>query len=323
MTLIDDIRSIIEPELKLFEDAYRSALNTDNPLLSSVFEHLSIGKGKQLRPVITLLSAKLCRGITDKTISSAVALELIHTASLIHDDIVDMSDMRRGQASVNAQWNNKVAVLTGDYLLSQSLDIISSIRNQSILNIVLNMARQLASGELYELHYGQSMWISEEEYYNIIEHKTAMLFEACTEVGAVSAAATPKHQRAMRAFGNCMGMCFQLKDDELDYSDNDDLGKPRMSDIRDGKVTLPLIIALKRAAKNEVEHIKEICRQPITYDTEQELKSFVLRYDGMRYARQKMEEYRAQARDIISVFHSSTAKEALLELLNYSINRLY
>ena len=349
MALIDSIRQVVEPEFRLYEQEFQATLQTDNALLNAVIAHLTSQRGKQLRPLLTLLSAKLCSNVNDKTITAAVALELIHTASLIHDDVVDHSDTRRGRESVNSKWNNKVAVLAGDFLLSKALYLIANLRNLNIMNVILSMAQQLASGELRELHYGESMWITETQYLDVICEKTAAMFAACAQAGALSAGASARRQSALRDFGCSLGMCFQLKDDELDYSDSDIIGKPTMSDITDNKVTLPLIIAMQRADKVDAERVSRLVElsadshQPSTFNlqpsadtlhpspftlhpsvVEQEIKSFVLRYDGLRYARQKMEEYRAHAEQTLSsVFHPSLPLQALLDLLSYSVSRMY
>ena len=323
MTLIEQIRESIERPFLLYEEKYKALLSTDNSLLAEIFAHISANRGKQLRPMLAMLCAELCYGCNNKTISSAAALEVIHTASLIHDDVVDMSAQRRGRESVNYKWSNKIAVLAGDFLLTRAIREIIGLRNQEITNIILSMAGSLAVGEIEELHHNSSMWISEKQYLEVIRHKTAMLFAACAECGAVSAGASAKQQSALRSYGENLGLCFQMKDDELDFSDSEEIGKPRMSDVRDGKATLPLIVSLERAPRFESDEIKRLSEQPFTADTEQEIKSCVLRYDGLRYARQRMEEYRGKALEALSAFRESTCKDSLISLLNYSINRLY
>ena len=248
---MDNFRSVIQTEFKQFEAVFAEILQSDNPLLSEVLDYVYTKRGKQLRPIMVLLSAGLCRGITDKTIQTAVSLELMHTASLMHDDVVDDTPIRRGDKAIHEKWNNKIAILVGDFMLSKSIELLSSVRNTTILNIVSNMCASLTSGELLQLHAGESMWINEEQYLQVIKHKTAHLFSACSEAGAVSAGATNRQQNAMRQFGMYLGLCFQLKDDVFDYSDIEDLGKPTMNDLRDGKATIPIIKSLQRATKEE------------------------------------------------------------------------
>ena len=329
MTSPQDIRKVIQSEFRLYEEAFAQSLQTDNRFLAEVLDYIHSKRGKQLRPIMVLLSAALCRGVTDKTLQTAVALELMHTASLIHDDVVDNSPMRRGSESVHAQWTNKIAVLVGDYILTRVIHILAELRNTTILNIVSNMGAALTSGELLQLHSGQSMWISEEQYNKVIEQKTACLFAACSEAGAASTGATMRQMTAMKQFGLHLGMCFQLKDDVLDYSDIEDIGKPTMNDIRDGKATLPLLISLQRAPKEEAEHIREIAealalKSPHIdpFEVEQEIKSFVLRYEGIRYAHQEMEKHRKKALTALSIFPDNKYKECLVALLGYAISRV-
>lgn len=329
MVTVQDIRRPIKEEFHLFEQKFEQVLSSDNALLNEVLHYIHSKRGKQLRPQLVLLAAKICRGITEKTIDTAVALELLHTSTLVHDDVVDDSPTRRGDQAVHSRWTNKVAVLVGDYLLAEVIRIIAEVRNIRILNIVSSMGQALSGGELLQLHSGQSMWISEEQYYRVIEQKTARLFAACLEAGAESSGATQRQATALKEFGLHLGMCFQLKDDVFDYSDAEELGKPTMSDIRDGKATLPLLISIARAPREEADAIRETCealahgeKHLIEEQAEQEIKSFVMRYDGVRYAYKQMQEHKKKATEALSVFRDSESKESLLALLDYSINRV-
>ena len=324
-----DFRSVIQTEFCQFEDEFASTLHSDNHLLNEALDYIHSKRGKQLRPILVLLSAAICKGITDKSIKSAVSLELMHTASLVHDDVVDNSPTRRGDKALQEQWSNKIAILVGDYMLSKAIGLLSSVRNNTILTIISEMTAALTSGEILQLHNGQSMWISEEQYLQIIKQKTACLFSACSEVGAASSGATTRQQTAMRQFGLYLGLCFQLKDDIFDFSDIEDLGKPTMNDIRDGKATLPIIKSLQRATKKEAEQIKELAEGLANklphiniFEAEQEIRSFVLRYDGIRYAYQQMEKYRKKDIEALSAFPNHKYKESLLALLDYAINRM-
>ncbi len=324
-----DFKLHIQNEFSQYEDAFTEALGTAHPLLSQVLNYIHQQRGKQLRPILVLLSAAICRGITSKTLQTAVVLELTHTASLIHDDVVDNSPTRRGSDSVHQQWTNKIAVLTGDYMLAKVISLLAELRNANLLNIISSMSKSLTEGELLQLHAGDTMWISEKQYYQIIEQKTACLFAACSEAGAASTGATCRQITALRKYGMHLGMCFQLKDDVLDYSDIEDIGKPTMNDIQDGKATLPLLISLQRATKEEAAIIREKAEalasksQEINiFETEQDIKSFVLRYDGIRYAHQEMEKHRKKALEALSVFPEGKYKESLIALLDYAINRV-
>lgn len=310
------------------------SLRADNKLQQEVLRYIGSRRGKQLRPLLTLLSAQICNPVTDKTLRSAVALELLHTASLVHDDVVDSSDTRRGVAAVHAKWTNKIAVLIGDYMLAKVIGLVAEVRNIRILEIVSNLGKSLSSGEMTQLHVGQSMWIEEERYFQVIEQKTAQLFQACAEAGAESAGCTPRQRTALRDYGRLLGLCFQIKDDIFDYSDLEELGKPTMSDLRDGKVTLPLIEALRRAPQDEAEDIKakgewlvsrgEGAEELKSEETRvlEEIKSFVLRFKGDEYAVQQMLSYKKQATDALNVFRDSPEKNSLLALLDYAINRV-
>lgn len=329
MATITEIRRPIESQWKQYERLMEQALRADNKLQQEVLQYVGSRRGKQLRPLLVMLSAQVCNPITDKTLRSAVALELLHTASLIHDDVVDSSDTRRGVAAVHAKWSNKVAVLIGDYMLAKVIGLIAEVRNIRILEIVSQLGKSLSSGEMVQLHVGQSMWIDEERYYQVIEQKTAQLFQACAEAGAESAGCTARQRAALRDYGKMLGLCFQIKDDIFDYSDLEEIGKPTMSDLRDGKVTLPLIEALRRAPQDEAEHIKALgellAAHSEVLDTEkalQEIKAFVLRFHGDEYAVQQMLDYKKKATEALSVFRDCSEKQSLLGLLDFAINRV-
>lgn len=321
MDIIQEIKKPIAQDFLAFQDAFMHALQVkENPLLEQVLDYLLEKRGKQLRPILVLLSAQLCHGVNEKSTQTAVALELMHTASLVHDDVVDDSPTRRGSASVHARWNNKVAVLVGDYLLARVIDITAGLRNTAIMNVVSGMGHTLSSGELLQLHANQSPWISEDDYYRVIEQKTAALFAACTESGALSSGGTMHQVTALRTFGRELGMVFQLKDDVLDYSEYE-IGKPTLADIRDGKATLPLIVALQRAPKQEADAIRHMA-EGAEIDVER-IYSFVLKYDGIGYANKRMEYHKQRAIDALNCFRPSPAKSALLQLLQYAIIRSY
>lgn len=326
MNIIEEIKQPIAAEFSAFEQAFREALHTENPLLREALEHVLKTRGKQLRPILVLLSAKMCHGVNDKTIQTAVALELLHTASLIHDDVVDNSPTRRGAPSVHALWTNKVAVLVGDFLLARVIEITANLRNLKILNIVAEMGRTLSSGEILQLHANSSIWIEEDAYMRVIDQKTAALFAACTQAGAASSGASMKQESSLRQFGRELGLIFQMKDDVLDYSEQE-IGKPTMSDIRDGKATLPLIVALQRASRQEADEIKALAealpanREPA--EALQRIQSFVLKYDGIRYSDRQMAAHKQKAQEALEAFHDTATKSALLQLLQYTIIRSY
>ena len=329
MDILSDIRRPVEGCWRSYERLMEQTLRSDNRLQQEILAYVGSRRGKQLRPLVVLLSAQLCNPVTDKTLRTAAALELLHNASLVHDDVVDSSDTRRGAASVHAKWSNKIAILVGDYMLAKVIGLVAEVRNTRILEIVSTLGKSLSSGELVQLHVGQSMWIDEERYMQITDQKTAQLFQACAEGGAESAGCTQRQRAALREYGRMLGICFQIKDDLFDYSDLEEIGKPTLSDLRDGKVTLPLIAALQRALPDEAEHIREIGEMIAAHSESieqdkalQEIKSFVLRYRGDEYAVQRMNECKKKAIEALSVFHDCEEKKSLLRLLDYAINRV-
>ncbi len=331
MASISDIRQPIESEWKRYEKVLHETLRADDKVQQRVLDYILSQRGKQFRPLVVLLCAQICNPITDKSLRSAVALDLLHNASLVHDDVVDNSDMRRGQPAVHTQWTNKVAVLMGDYMLAKVIGLVAEVRNIRILEIVSSLGQSLSTGEVLQLHYGASMWIDEAQYMKIIDQKTAQLFQACAEAGAESAGCTQRQRTALREYGRLLGLCFQIKDDIFDYSDLEEIGKPTMSDLRDGKVTLPLIEALRRAPQDEAEAIKAkgewlVAKEERDQKEEakvlEEVKSFVMRFKGDEYAVQRMLDYKKQATEALNVFRDSAEKRSLLGLLDYAINRV-
>ena len=329
MDILSNIRQPVSAQWKQYERMIEESLRADNKLQQEVLSYVGSRRGKQLRPLLVLLSAQICNPVTEKTLRAAAALELLHTASLIHDDVVDDSDTRRGVAAVHTKWTNKVAVLIGDYMLAKVIGLIAEVRNIRILEIVSQLGKSLSSGEMVQLHVGQSMWIDEARYLQVINQKTAQLFQACAEAGAESAGCTPRQRAALRDYGHLLGLCFQIKDDIFDYSDLEEIGKPTMSDLRDGKVTLPLIEALRRAPQDEAEHIRELGEMLAAHSETlqidkalQEIKAFVLRFKGDEYAVQRMLFYKKQATEALSIFRDSPEKKSLLALLDYAINRV-
>ncbi|MCE1157078.1 MAG: polyprenyl synthetase family protein, partial [Bacteroidales bacterium] len=257
------------------------------------------------------------------TVHGAIALELLHTATLVHDDVVDDTAERRGAQSVNARWGNKVAVLSGDYMLAGALQQVARTRNVEVMSVLAGIAMELADGELLQLNSTQNVKISEEQYFNIIRKKTAHLFAACCEVGALTAPSTNETQRSqLRAYGEFLGMCFQIKDDVFDYLQNISIGKPTGNDLRDGKVTLPLIYALKNATEEmrnkifTIIGIRDFSEENIAMVTR-----FAIDSGGLRYAQKMMEEYKNKAINALRDFTDGEAKEALIACAEYAVSR--
>lgn len=323
MNLIESIRKNIKPELELFDKTLVSSLETDNPILEGVNGYIFQRAGKKLRPMLVILSAKLVGGkVNMSTIYGAIALELLHTASLVHDDVIDDTLERRGDKSVNARWGNKVAVLSGDYMLSGALLQVAKTQNQGILNAVSFIGMQLSDGEILQLSNTQQSKISEADYYKIIQKKTAYLFSVCTEVGALSANADPESIEHLKKYGEYLGFCFQIKDDIFDYYPDAEIGKPTGNDVRDGKVTLPLIYALSHASEEEKTKInawlnlKDFSKENIAYITQ-----FAIENGGVEYAQQRMEAYKNKAIEELKGFADGEIKDALIACAEFAVSR--
>ena len=322
MTTIEDIKTPISTEFSTFEKEFKSVFETENPLLSSITDHILKGKGKQIRPILVLLSAKMCGEVNMQTIHAAISLELLHNASLIHDDVVDETYQRRGNPSVNAKWDNKISVLGGDYFLSNSLSVAVKTKNLQILDSISSIGKELADGELLQLSNTKKSVSTEKDYLKIIRKKTALLFSVCTESGALSVNASEQQCNALRNFGEYLGICFQIQDDIFDYSENANIGKPVGNDIREGKVTLPLILALKNADKKEFEMISKIIdNKDFTTENINKIILFTRENKGIELAQKYMETYKSKAIDELNGFKESAVKSALLFTLEYTTKR--
>lgn len=322
MNLIEIIRQPILSEMLLFEKTFASALCTENSLLSNVNAYVLQKSGKQLRPMLVILSAKMCGEVNQSTIDGALSVELLHTASLIHDDVVDDTLERRGKPSVNARWNNKIAILSGDYMFSKSLNCATMTNNLGILKVISNIIMQLCEGELLQLANTQQTKISEAEYFNVILKKTAMLFSSCTEIGGLSVNANESALDHLRNFGEFLGICFQIKDDIFDYSDNILIGKPTSNDIREDKLTLPLIYALentKGAAREKV--LKLIDNKEYSAKNIQIITRFAHDNGGVAYAEKQMETFKNKAIKELNIFVDSDIKKSLAACAEYSTSR--
>ena len=322
MSFIEIIKSPIKLEMQLFEKTFGEALSTDNPLLLSVNDYVLQKSGKQLRPMLVLLTAKLCGAVNTTTIYGALSLELMHTASLIHDDVVDDTLERRGKPSVNARWTNKIAILSGDYILSKALTCATRTDNLPILKSIANVGMQLSDGELLQLVNAQFSETAEANYFTIIRKKTALLFSTCTEVGGLSVNADEESLVHLRNFGEYLGICFQIKDDVFDYSENLKIGKPTGNDIRDGKVTLPLIYALLNTQGVEREKVLSIIeKKNFALENIQFITRFALENGGVEYALERMESFKNKAIEELNGFAESDVKQSLILCAEYAANR--
>lgn len=322
MSTVANIKAPIAEEMARFEDHFRRSMKSNTPLLDKITHYIIKRKGKQVRPMFVFLSAKLCGGVTEQTYTGASLIELLHTATLVHDDVVDDAYTRRGFFSINALWKNKIAVLVGDYLLSKGL--LMSVENGAfeLLRIVSNAVREMSEGELLQIEKARRMNIDEATYFEIIRRKTASLIAACCEAGAVSAGSTPEVQERMRLFGEKVGIAFQIKDDLFDYGSADDIGKPTGIDIKERKMTLPLIHALNMSTSAERRTIVNIVRRHSDNPRKvREVIDFVIASDGLRYAGQRMLEFTNEAIEILNSLPESPARESLRELVKYTVNR--
>ena len=317
------IKTPIEKEFLDFKNLFNDAMSHEDGLLSEALSHLRQRSGKQMRPMLTLLMAKNYGLVPDSTLHSAVALELLHTASLTHDDVVDESNERRGQSSLNAAFNNKVAVLVGDYILSTCLLNASCTGNQKIIQVLSNLGRTLAAGELLQLQNVNNKEISEEAYYQVIDKKTASLFEACAGIGALSVSASDIDVQAAKKFGHNLGMIFQIRDDIFDYFESDEIGKPTGADMADGKLTLPVIYALQHSPYESMMPLAmKVKAGTINADEIAVLVEFTKEYGGIEYAQKKMDEIAIDEQRFIDAHVKDLQlKDAFSAYLEYAIQR--
>ena len=317
------IKRPIEGELDDFIKLFNDSLSHTDGLLSQVLEHIKSRGGKRMRPMLILLIAKNYGGVNSVTQHSAVGLELLHTASLVHDDVVDESVERRGQASVNAEYNNKVAVLVGDYVLSTALLNVSLTNNSKIVQSLAELGRTLSNGEILQLSNIQNTDFSEDVYYEVIKMKTAALFEACCEIGAMSANANDEDLLKARNFGRNLGIIFQIRDDIFDYYDSKEIGKPTANDMAEGKLTLPVLYALNSTHDAEmVEIARKVKRGDVTRDEIALLVDFTKANGGIEYAEQKMLELRYKCLEYIdSESVSDEIRTSLTSYIDYVIQR--
>ena len=323
--IMDYISTIIQPieaDLEEFKRRFHNSLAHTNGLLQSALDHIRSRSGKQMRPMLTLLTAKNYGQISDVTHNATVALELLHTASLVHDDVVDESSERRGVPSMNAAYNNKVAVLVGDYVLSTCLLNASIARNHQIMFTLSQLGQTLAAGEILQLQNIESDVLSEDVYYQVIHQKTAALFGACSAIGAMSVDAPENEVEAAKKFGHDIGMIFQIRDDIFDYSNSHEIGKPTGNDMIEGKLTLPAIYALNHT---DFEPMKALARKvkarSINLDEIAVLVEFTKRNGGIEYAQQKMDEIARDARRYIEDHVKPELQESFSAYVDFVIQR--
>ena len=323
MDYLSIIKQPIEAELADFVSLFNQSLSHEDGLLGSALEHIRKRAGKRMRPILILLMARNFGQITDVTQNAAVGLELLHTASLVHDDVVDESEERRGQASVNATYDNKVAVLVGDYILSTALLCVARTHSEQIVTYLAELGRTLSDGEILQLSNIGRKDISEDVYYDVIKQKTAALFEACAGIGALSSGASEEDVMAAKQFGQNLGIIFQIRDDIFDYYDSKEIGKPTGNDMAEGKLTLPVIHAVNNGGDEDMKRLAlKVKDHSVTADEIASLVDYTKRMGGIEYAEKRMWEFHAEAQRFLDErVGQQEIKEALQAYLDFVIKR--
>lgn len=319
---IAEIQAPIANDIESFEKNFRNSMKSNVMLLYKIMTYIVKRKGKQLRPMFVFLSARLCGTLNESTYRGAALIELLHTASLVHDDVVDDANYRRGFFSINALWKNKIAVLVGDYLLSRGLLLSVDNNDFELLKIVSQAVKEMSEGELLQIEKARNLDITEDIYYEIIRQKTASLIASCCAVGAASVNASPEVVERVKKFGEVVGMAFQVKDDLFDYNSADTIGKPVGIDIKERKMTLPLIHSLRKANWMEKRRIVNIVKNENQNPKKvAEVIDFVKKSGGIEYATQAMLGFEREAYRLLETFPDSPFKQSLVQLVKYTIER--
>ncbi|TAE85070.1 MAG: polyprenyl synthetase family protein [Bacteroidetes bacterium] len=321
MSIIEQIKQPIAADLNVFESKFREAMKSSVPLLDTIMTYIVKRKGKQIRPMFVFLTAKIFNGTNESTYRAASLVELLHTATLVHDDVVDDSDERRGFFSINALWKNKIAVLVGDYLLSKGLLLSVKNKDYRLLEIVSEAVEAMSEGELLQIEKTRNLNLSEEVYYDIIRKKTASLIASCCAIGAASSGASNEEVKLMHLFGEKVGIAFQMKDDLLDYGEAE-IGKPTGIDLKEKKLTLPIIYTINHAEKTQRNFIINTIKNHNNNKKKiAEVIKYVNEHDGIAYTRKAMIRHKNEALDILDQATQSPFKDHLKLLVNYVIDR--
>lgn len=322
MSELDRIKNPIAGELARFEGYFREVMKTNIPLLNLIINYLLRRKGKQMRPMLVFLTARLLGNPNPSTFTAAALIEILHTATLVHDDVVDESYERRGFFSINAIWKSKVAVLLGDYLLAKGLLLAVQNKEYDLLNIVADAVKEMSEGELMQIRNSRKLRISQDEYFETIRKKTATLISCCSSCGAKSVGMTDSVVAEMKKFGELLGIAFQIKDDLLDYQINNITGKPVGNDLKEKKLTLPLIYALEVSDQDEKRKILRIVSSPKNNISKlNDVIGFIEKYKGIDYARSKMHEFADLALEQLTTYPESDIKDSLSSFVHYTISR--
>ncbi|HIE44752.1 MAG TPA: polyprenyl synthetase family protein [Flavobacteriaceae bacterium] len=323
MKIVEQIKLPIKEEMELFEEKFKESMVSNVPLLNRITHYIVRRKGKQMRPMFVFLVAKMVSNgdFNERTYRGASVIELIHTATLVHDDVVDDSNRRRNFFSLNALWKNKIAVLVGDFLLSKGLLLSIDNDDFDLLKLISIAVREMSEGELLQIEKARKLDITENVYFDIIRQKTATLIAACTGIGAASVGAKQEEVDVMRKFGELIGIAFQIKDDLFDYTD-DKIGKPTGIDIKEQKMTLPLIYALNNCTDKEKKWlINSVKNHNKDKNRVKQIITFVKQNGGIEYTTAKMKEYQSKALEILNTYPNSPYKDSLIQMVNYVIER--
>lgn len=322
MDKLTAIRRPVEQELTAYKELFDAALAHEDDFLGQALDYVRRRQGKMMRPLLVVLMAKELGKVSVNSLRSAVTLELLHTASLVHDDVVDESGERRGQRSVNAVYDNKVAVLVGDYLLSTSLLQAAQTNNIDVVEIISRLGGTLSEGEVYQLANIRKEHISEEAYFHIIYHKTAALFAACAELGAISAGGNADYVARAKRFGELVGLCFQIRDDIFDYYEDSKIGKPTGNDMLEGKLTLPVIYAIQHA---DNEHVMQLAARVKSGEASAaeiaELVDYTKSHGGIEYAERRMRELHNEALQLLDAWQNAEVRESLRGYIDFVVDR--
>ena len=323
MDVLDKIKAPVAAELEQFNEAFRKTLYSDNPLLEQAVEHLLKAPGKQIRPLLVLLSARMVGKIDDKVINVALALEMLHTATLVHDDVVDESDRRRGLPSLNAFLSNQVAVLSGDFVLSKALECAALTEDVRVVRYIAQLGQTLADGELLQLYNNDSNVLSEAAYFDVISRKTASLFSVCARLGALAAGGDEGDAERLGQFGKLIGICFQIRDDIFDYG-TAEVGKPVGNDMKEGKLTLPAIYAIKHSEDESIRELaQKVRRREASAKEIQKLIKLSVQEGGLEYAQWHMKDMQGMADGLIDDTREASITEALHLLASFVAERVF
>jgi octaprenyl-diphosphate synthase len=324
MTALETIRTAFAPDFDRLHSRIVGSLSTDNPMLQQIINANLKNGGKMIRPMIVMLCASMLGDINQRVIDAAASVELLHNASLVHDDVVDDSETRRGEPTINAVWQNHIAVLVGDFYVSTAMQLAIATGNINIINQLCSLGKQLSVGELNQIYNARQHTLSEDAYYKVIKFKTASLFSACAAMGCYAQNVDDERTQALTRFAELLGLCFQVRDDIFDYYTNEKVGKPTGNDLREGKITLPLLhVLLNESAPDHAAMLALAGKENLSDDEIDTLMAYARNNGGIDYAYSAMQQMRDEAEQVLSIFAPSQTKTRLIDLLNYIITRDY